>query len=301
MVELAQLAYEHPELRATLAANPSSYEGLLQWLEALGDPEVAKALAGRDLPPWGQVSAEGATQETEAPTSSTIPSKHPLSPRTKFISGAVVAAIVLAGAGAALAVATTQNARIAQREQLAAQQDHSDAADDDRAAGAAQTQTPTQTAIPTPEAPLPPSVPVFAPQDPAAFPSALGPDGVEFDSPSGNIHCGIYLSGGTLDYFGCAIDEYDWEDPTPTGAALECSQMIHYGGGFIVPADGPTGVLCRGGVMFGGEIQPVAVLPYGTSVTYAGVTCESSESGVNCRGLVTGSGFELSSSEYSVF
>lgn len=46
---LADLAYQHPELRANIAANPSAYPDLLDWLAQLGDPEVNAAIAGRGL------------------------------------------------------------------------------------------------------------------------------------------------------------------------------------------------------------------------------------------------------------
>lgn len=44
---LADIATHHPALRATVAANPSTYEGLLDWLGQLGDPTVDAALAIR--------------------------------------------------------------------------------------------------------------------------------------------------------------------------------------------------------------------------------------------------------------
>jgi hypothetical protein len=44
---LAQLAHEHPELRPVIASNPSTYDGLLEWLGALREPEVDAALARR--------------------------------------------------------------------------------------------------------------------------------------------------------------------------------------------------------------------------------------------------------------
>lgn len=45
--ELARLAHEHPELRAAIAANPSTYDGLLEWLGQFRDPEIDAALARR--------------------------------------------------------------------------------------------------------------------------------------------------------------------------------------------------------------------------------------------------------------
>jgi len=44
---LAAIAAERPELRASVALNPTAYPGLLQWLADLGDPAVAAALAAR--------------------------------------------------------------------------------------------------------------------------------------------------------------------------------------------------------------------------------------------------------------
>lgn len=41
---LADLAYQHAELRAAIAANPSTYPDLLEWLGGLGDPDVDAAL-----------------------------------------------------------------------------------------------------------------------------------------------------------------------------------------------------------------------------------------------------------------
>ncbi len=44
---LAELAYERPDLRPVVAANPAAYPGLLTWLAALGDPQVDATLAWR--------------------------------------------------------------------------------------------------------------------------------------------------------------------------------------------------------------------------------------------------------------
>ncbi len=220
---------------------------------------------------------------------SAVIDKVPRPVKVTALVGAV--AIILTGiASVGLTLAAEQRLATAQSDYAEQQAD--------AAAGDVQNLEPDPTSTPEPAPPAVPSA--FAAQNPAAF-QALGLEGVEFDSPSGNIHCGIYSTGGVDDYFGCAIDEYTWEDPTPTGKALECSQMIHYGGGFIVRAEGPTEVLCRGGVMFGGEYETVAVLPYGTSVTHGGAVCESAETGVTCRSLVTGAGFQLSKSKFSMF
>ena len=45
--QLAVIAYAHPEARPLIAGNPATYDGLLEWLRALGDPDVDMALAAR--------------------------------------------------------------------------------------------------------------------------------------------------------------------------------------------------------------------------------------------------------------
>lgn len=45
---LADIAAKEPSLRPYIAANPSTYPELLQWLSNLGDPAVDEALRGRD-------------------------------------------------------------------------------------------------------------------------------------------------------------------------------------------------------------------------------------------------------------
>jgi hypothetical protein len=44
---LADLAYDHPEVRVAIARNPATYDGLLEWLGELDDPDVNAALLGR--------------------------------------------------------------------------------------------------------------------------------------------------------------------------------------------------------------------------------------------------------------
>ncbi len=45
--QLADLAYRYPQLRVQIAANPAAYPGLLDWLEAQGDPAVSAAIKAR--------------------------------------------------------------------------------------------------------------------------------------------------------------------------------------------------------------------------------------------------------------
>ena len=54
---LARIAYERPDLRATIAANPAAYPELLTWLGAFGDPQVNAAIAARTSAPVAGAAA----------------------------------------------------------------------------------------------------------------------------------------------------------------------------------------------------------------------------------------------------
>ncbi|WNM24673.1 hypothetical protein RN607_00845 [Demequina capsici] len=45
--QLAEIAYAQPTLRPVVAANPSTPASLLEWLAALGDPAVQRAIGAR--------------------------------------------------------------------------------------------------------------------------------------------------------------------------------------------------------------------------------------------------------------
>lgn len=57
---LGELAYAHEDLRPIIASNPSAYDGLLEWLAALGDPLVDAALAKRAAHTITQISIPAA-------------------------------------------------------------------------------------------------------------------------------------------------------------------------------------------------------------------------------------------------
>ncbi|HEX4442076.1 MAG TPA: hypothetical protein VHZ81_00755 [Galbitalea sp.] len=62
---LAELAYDHPSLRPAIAMNPSTYDGLLDWLRELNDTDVNAAL-GRRSSPSGSPAAEPPVAVTNA-------------------------------------------------------------------------------------------------------------------------------------------------------------------------------------------------------------------------------------------
>lgn len=74
--ELAALAQHHPHVRATVALNPSAYEGLLEWLGMLGDAEVDRALRQRRGEAEPEAPAAPAlVPEASAPTRWAEPSR----------------------------------------------------------------------------------------------------------------------------------------------------------------------------------------------------------------------------------
>ena len=66
--DLHRLAQDYPGLRPAIAANPSTYPALLEWLGTLGDPAVDAALARRYGPaqPLTTAAADGSTQVLSA-------------------------------------------------------------------------------------------------------------------------------------------------------------------------------------------------------------------------------------------
>ena len=86
---LAELAYEYPELRPIVAINPSSYQGLLDWLAQLDDPEVTRALAAR----------HGLLAETEILPQTPDEDVHEVSPTEGMLAGATIPFIAPEPAG----------------------------------------------------------------------------------------------------------------------------------------------------------------------------------------------------------
>jgi hypothetical protein len=105
LVELATLAYEHPELRALIAANPSTYEDLLAWLRELRDPAVDAALASRG-------TSSGASALTGKPSAldpmPVVVAWQRVPRSVKLVSVISVAAVVLAAIIAGSVTAAAQ-------------------------------------------------------------------------------------------------------------------------------------------------------------------------------------------------
>lgn len=115
---LAQVAHDHPDLRAAVANHPAAYDGLLEWLGTLGDPAVDLVLAARAGTPPPSAAAvpppppapPGASSVPAAPATpgTPPPAGSPgggikVSRRTLAVVGGIVV-LALAAGGAALAL-----------------------------------------------------------------------------------------------------------------------------------------------------------------------------------------------------
>lgn len=148
--------------------------------------------------------------------------------------------------------------------------------------------SPTPTATPTPEPVNPSHLPAATAVDYTAYVFPEFHDGPEWVSPSGNLQCAIH---GDPDYYwkaGCVAAEHSWEYP-PCDSEV-CSAFTG------LDQAGQVQVFRRGGAEFVGEGfgYTANVLPYGSSISFAGVTCVSTEDGMYCEDQATFHGFLMS-------
>ena len=165
----------------------------------------------------------------------------------------------------------------------------------------ADTITEYTTVFDTEEPPPPPATtaPAASATGPASVigPISMGPNDsgyLVFQSPSGNIMCGIYTdagSGGAR----CDIQEWMFVAPTP----LECGEVNYNVGTAEVGADG-SGTL---GACVGDTVADPAspVLAYGANAGAGDFACHSAQDGVTCANLITGHGFRLARASYQLF
>lgn len=164
--------------------------------------------------------------------------------------------------------------------------------------------TPDPTAAPTPnptEAPEATPTPTSG-DDPAAWTPAGTPvdaaayahpdGGVVFSSPSGNIQCG-YSHYSEPGWWWCLLIEQTVELPAASEEACEGLTPNGLGVKGADPNATPES-FCAGAV------ESLA-LPYGSSITYREMACDSTEDGMTCRSLESGHGFRLSRSDYELF
>lgn len=119
-----------------------------------------------------------------------------------------------------------------------------------------------------------------------------GYDWAWFKSPSGNIACmlgDVSQDGGPEAI--CEIAHHTYTTPKSGSCTLD------YGDRFIVGTTGKAYLGCHGDTVAN---DAVAVLPYGTTVTWGGLACTSSESGMWCGDLDSGHHFKVASAAYEL-
>lgn len=111
-----------------------------------------------------------------------------------------------------------------------------------------------------------------------------------FQTPSGNIRCGMFKSSGKWS-MRCDIYDHDWvAPPRPTPC-----DFGDYGSSVGMSRKGPSRFLCVSDAMDGGS-----TLTYGTSIQYGPFFCRSRPKGLKCFNA-NGRGWFLSRESYSLF
>ncbi len=110
---LAEIAQLHPGLQAAIAANPSCYPGLLDWIDSVGDAAAKQAVAAaRGVAPTAPVNPFALPVTAATPTAAQ-PFAAPAAPRAAttpanrkplFIGLAAVLVVLLVGGGVAFAL-----------------------------------------------------------------------------------------------------------------------------------------------------------------------------------------------------
>jgi hypothetical protein len=331
---LADLAYDHPELRVAIALNPATYDGLLEWLGELDDPDVQSALAQRGMQPTmakssitetlGEVSVpvvgvrssvhscrscgsllrssanycgNCGTFVTGRTPFSTVGNLTPAANRAIFassIAALVVVVLVATGVTTVGTVLTIQNAAAAS----AATSDDSGSTDGAQQPSAQPHTRPTA----QPTATLPPLGVGFTADDPSLYGglSAYGDD-IDLRSPSGNIHCGIDLPSNSMGQAaGCYLDHYTYTPPQPNPCATpDGGSDAAYGGLWSLEANGVASAVCYQGMQFGGGDNTARMLPYGHSLTFGGYIFISESTGMSIVKISTRHGVKLNLSSWT--
>ena len=120
----------------------------------------------------------------------------------------------------------------------------------------------------------------------------LADDYIGFHSPSGNIHCGLYVSA---DYTGVRCDIYEMTTQSYASAPADCE--FDWGNSFAVDVTGEGYLACVSDAVADESGLEVG---YGQEVSLGGITCSSAQSGMTCTNDA-GHGFTVSKAKQRVF
>lgn len=123
------------------------------------------------------------------------------------------------------------------------------------------------------------------------FGPALAQDYIGFQSPTGNIHCAMYVwEGGTE-------ARCDLRALTPSYRKAPAGCDLDWGSAFAVPARGKGYLVCAGDTV---QDPGNPVLPYGQAVSLGGISCVSAKTGVTCTNA-EGHGFSVAKAKQKLF
>lgn len=111
-----------------------------------------------------------------------------------------------------------------------------------------------------------------------------------FQTPSGNIRCGMFKSGGKWS-MRCDVYDHSWVAPGPN----PCGGTGDYGSSVGMGGKGRAKFICVSDAMDSGR-----TLTYGTSLTYGPFFCKSRPKGLKCYNG-RGHGWFLSRESYRLF
>ena len=116
-------------------------------------------------------------------------------------------------------------------------------------------------------------------------------DFIGFQSPTGNIHCAMYIFDGRAEAR-CDLREY-----TPSYTRRPAGCDLDWGMAFALGASGKGVLACVGDTV---QDRRNPVLPYGEAVSLGGISCVSAKTGMTCTNA-EGHGFSVAKAKQKLF
>lgn len=120
---------------------------------------------------------------------------------------------------------------------------------------------------------------------------AVADDYLGFQSPTGNIHCAMYVFDGS------AEARCDLRDYVPSYTKRPAGCDLDWGMAFAVGASGRGVLACVGDTV---RDPDHVVLPYGEAVSLGGISCVSAKTGMTCTNA-EGHGFSVAKGKQKLF
>lgn len=120
---------------------------------------------------------------------------------------------------------------------------------------------------------------------------AFADDYIGFQSPTGNIHCAMYIFDGSAEAR-CDLREY-----TPSYTRRPAGCDLDWGMAFAVGATGKGVLACVGDTV---QDRGNPVLPYGEAVSLGGISCVSAKTGMTCTNA-EGHGFSVAKARQKLY